>query len=176
MSKNQLIEKMVDFIRQENQELRAELKDERDAAIMLRAQAEDRADRIVGKLLPLVPFVLSRFLGKTTEGTGAAVLLVLTEFGRSLTAEQLTMLRGHFVALQGRFSVDQQVMLAELLRAVEQFREQSSSAAETKTAAPDEPDAAGTDRADEASDRANGAGEAVDGSAAARQQADQPSA
>ena len=104
---------MPSKIKQALKQLRKALNEQREYEMFLTAASADRLSALMEKLLPLVPFLMSKFglSANDVTSTQAGQILLLTELVRSLTDDQVA-------AIQEHLSFEQKIYLIELLRSI----------------------------------------------------------
>jgi hypothetical protein len=101
---------MPSKIKQALKQLRKALNEQREYELLLRAESTHRYDTFAGKLIPLIPSLISKFASSNdVPSAPSGQLLLLTRLVRSLTDDQVA-------AIQEHLSIEQQEHLIELLR------------------------------------------------------------
>lgn len=102
---------MAKKIKQALKQLRKALHEQREYELLLRAESTHRYDTLVEKLMPLIPFLVSKFGSSTNDATSASAqarqILLLTKLVRSLTDDQTAAIYGHL-------SIEQKMYFLEL--------------------------------------------------------------
>lgn len=107
-------------------QLRKALHEQREYELLLRAESTHRYDTFVEKLIPLIPFLVSKFgssaNGATSASAQASQILLLAKLVRSLTDDQVA-------AIQKHLSIEQKKHLLELLHSLTSASQETSPSA-----------------------------------------------
>jgi hypothetical protein len=117
-------------IKQSLKQLRKALHEQREYEMFLRTESTQRYDTFVGKLIPLIPVLMSTFASSSNAAPSAQAgqLLLLTKLVRSLTDDQVAVIQEHL-------SIEQKKHLLELLRSITQESPPSAARAAPHTSA-----------------------------------------
>lgn len=113
---------MSSEIKKALKQLRKALNEQREYEMFLRTESAHRFGTLMEKLLPLMPFLMSKFGSSANDATStqASQLLLLTKLARSLTDDQVA-------AIQEHLSVEQKKHLLELLHSITRAPHAASS-------------------------------------------------
>jgi hypothetical protein len=113
-------------------------KDERDMAAMKQIAADQRKEKVIAKVLPLIPVAASKFLTGGKDASAAdkqsAVQILITELAGSLTPSQIAQ-------LARPLSAPQQILFMELMRHAEMNKPKDDDAQTAQTSATEQPKA-----------------------------------
>jgi len=131
-------------LRKERAEMAKELEtmrtasDERELRALAQVAADERKDKVVGKMLQLAPVVAAKIAGAgAVPGAPSSLSILVSELASSLSPEQ-------FQRIAGALSMEQKILLGEAIKVAKQSEPPPESAKAKPAPAPTTPDDSGT--------------------------------